>query len=180
MDKLERFSLLGIIFVSITGTVWHFIYRLSGCQVIVGLFSPVNESTWEHMKLCFFPMLIYSLYMNRRLKKEYPCVTSALLSGILSGTLLIPVLFYTYTGILGFHVMALDIATFLISILSAFGIVYRLSASCRLFAFQPLLKLLVLLLALCFFLFTYYPPDIGIFFNPAPASSLCFPERLLS
>ena len=29
--------------------------------MLVGLFAAVNESTWEHMKLAFYPMLIFSV-----------------------------------------------------------------------------------------------------------------------
>ncbi len=35
-------------------------------------FSAVNESTWEHMKLAFFPMLLFSFAANLFLKKDYP------------------------------------------------------------------------------------------------------------
>ena len=101
MSKLKYYTIAGTIFVIITGSLAHFVYEWSGKNFILGLFFPVSESTWEHMKLCFFPMLIYSLFMNKRLKDDYPCVTTALLSGILLGTFFIPVIFYTYSGILG-------------------------------------------------------------------------------
>lgn len=150
----------------ITGTLWHFIYEWSGNNFIVGLFFPVSESTWEHMKLCFFPILLYAPYMNKTLKDKYPSVTASLLCGTLLGTFSIPVIFYTYSGILGRNLMVLDIAAFIASVLTAFFAVYKFSASGRLIPYQLMLKFLVMLLALCFFLFTYHPPDIGIFINP--------------
>lgn len=167
MNNIKRSVFIGTIVVSVLGTVWHFVYKWSGNNFIAGFFFPVNESTWEHMKLCFFPMLLYSLYMNIKLKNHYPCITTSLLSGILSGTFSIPVIFYTYSGVLGHHVMALDIAAFLISILIAFFTVYRFSFSCKAASYQPLLKLSVLILMICFFLFTYLPPSIGIFIDPS-------------
>lgn len=151
----------------ITGTLFHFIYDWSGNNRIVGLFSAINESTWEHMKLVFFPMLLYSIYMNKKLKNVYPCVSSALLFGILFGTLLIPTIFYTYTGVLGRNLSVLNISTFIISVLIAFYSVYKLSLSCRLEDFQDSLEILVLFFAACFLLFTYNPPNIGIFIGPA-------------
>ena len=36
----------------------------------VGLFVPVNESTWEHMKLLFVPMLIYIMLGNLYIKRQ--------------------------------------------------------------------------------------------------------------
>ena len=168
MKKLKHYTITGAIFVIITGTISHFIYEWSGRQFLLGFFFPVSESTWEHMKLCFFPMLIYSCFMNKRWKDAYPCVTSALLYGTLLGTFLIPVIFYTYTGIIGRNYLFLDIATFIISVLLAFLCVYRLTVSCKMFSHTFLLGSLVFVMAICFLLFTYLPPDLGIFIEPSP------------
>lgn len=166
MNKLKCYTIIGAIFVIFTGTLSHFVYEWSGQNFILGFLFPVNESTWEHMKLCFFPMLIYSFFMNKRLKEDYPCVTSALLSGILLGTFLIPVIFYTYSGILGRNYVPLDIAVFVISIILAFGAVYRLTLSCKMVSDSFQLGVFVSVLAVCFFTFTYLPPDIGLFIAP--------------
>lgn len=166
MNKLKIYTVAGIIFTLIVGTLFHFIYEWSGNNYIVGFISPVNESTWEHMKLIFFPMLFYSFYMNYKLKSQYSCVTSALLFSIIIGTFLIPVIFYTYSGILGRNILFLDILTFIISVLIAFYAVYRLTLSCRLKNFETLPAVLLLLLSACFLVFTYNPPDIGIFRKP--------------
>ena len=167
MDKLKRYTIIGIIFVLITGTLAHFVYEWSGNNAGLGLIFPINESVWEHMKLSFFPMLVYSLYMDKKVRDEYPCVTSSLLFGVLMSTFLIPVLFYSYSGILGYTSTVLDIATFVVSVLLSFWAVYRLSLSCRLVSYTPLLQFAVIIVAICFVLFTYFPPDIGIFQDPA-------------
>ena len=167
MKKLKHYTITGAIFVIITGTISHFIYEWSGRQFLLGFFFPVSESTWEHMKLCFFPMLIYSCFMNKRWKDAYPCVTSALLFGTLLGTFLIPVIFYTYTGIIGRNYLFLDIATFVISVLLAFLCVYRLTVSCKMFSHTFLLGSLVFVMAICFLMFTYLPPNLGIFIEPS-------------
>jgi hypothetical protein len=167
MNKLKSYTIAGAIFVIVTGFLSHFIYEWSGKNFILGFFFPVNESTWEHMKLCFFPMLVYALFMNRRLKSEEPCVTSALLSGILVGTFLIPVIFFTYSGILGRNFLPLDIATFFVSVLLAFLAIYRLTLSCKAATWTPWLGFVVFALCVCFFVFTYLPPDIGLFTPPA-------------
>lgn len=167
MNKLKRYTIIGAIFVIIAGTLSHFVYEWSAQNFILGFFFPVNESTWEHMKLCFFPMLAYSIFMNNRIKEEYPCVTSSLLFGTLLGTFLIPVIFYTYTGILGRNYIFLDITTFILSIILAFVSVYRLTLSCKMVSYTYWLEVSVFAIAVCFFVFTYLPPDIGIFIAPA-------------
>ncbi|MCI7596961.1 MAG: DUF6512 family protein [Lachnospiraceae bacterium] len=166
MNKLNQYIITGIIFVIITGTVSHFVYEWSGKNFILGFFFPVNESTWEHMKLCFFPMLIYSLYMEKKLKNECPCIAAASYFGTLLGTFLIPVIFYTYSGIMGKSFLPLDISTFILSVLLAFWAVYRLTLSRRINSYSFLLTLLIFIMAICFLLFTYLPPDINLFIAP--------------
>lgn len=166
MKRLIRYTIIGTVFVSILGTLSHFFYEWSDNSLIVGLFSPVNESTWEHMKLIFFPMLFFSIRAIPRLKGDYPCIASSLLSGILLGTALIPVIFYTYTGILGYNRLALDIATFALSVIIAFYTAYRLTTSCRMQRHIWILYAAICIAMLCFFLFTFCPPDIGLFASP--------------
>jgi len=163
MNRLKRFTIVGIIFVLIWGSISHFVYEWSGDNLFVGFFFPINESVWEHMKLCFFPMLLYSFYMNRKLKSDYPCITSALLFGILLSTFLIPILFYTYSGILGRNYTFLDISTFVVSVLVSFFVIYKLTLSCKMEPYTALLKSAILAMTVCFILFTYLPPDLGIF-----------------
>ena len=166
MKELKCYCIIGIIFVIVTGTLTHFVYDWSGNNFIVGFFFPVNESTWEHMKLCFFPMLLYSLYLICMMKDTHPCICSASAAGILSGTFAIPVLFYTYTGILGRNFLPLDIGVFIVSVLIAFRTVYKLTVSCKVRCYMGLLWIAVAILGLCFVLFTYLPPDIGLFREP--------------
>ncbi|MDE6432759.1 MAG: hypothetical protein K2L07_00845 [Lachnospiraceae bacterium] len=166
MKHLKSYTMIGIIFVLITGTLAHFLYDWSGNNYIVGLFTPINESIWEHMKLIFFPMLMYSLFIIFKFKETYPCITSALCFGILAGTLLIPLFFYAYTSVLGKDLFILDIGIFILSIIIAFWLSYKLTLSYRLEPYTLLLCLLVCVLFICFILFTYHPPSARIFQVP--------------
>ena len=174
MNQLKRYTIAGAVFVIILGIVSHFVYNWSNQNFIIGFFFASNESTWEHMKLAFFPMLLTSVYLNYRLKPDYPCITSSLSLGILLSTLLIPILFYTYTGILGYNIMLLDIATFPASIIIAFICIYKITQSCSVQKYETLLKALVLIMAIMFFVFTYFPPDIGIFADPTVVNTATY------
>lgn len=105
-------TIAGILCVSILGTILHFTYRWSGRNPLIGLIAPVNESVWEHMKLLFFPMLLFGLWNLKGVTDA--CRISAFHAGLLMGTLLIPVLFYAYTSVLGRNFLVLDIALFYI------------------------------------------------------------------
>ncbi|WP_251391556.1 DUF6512 family protein [Mediterraneibacter agrestimuris] len=173
MNHLKKYTLWGILFVSVFGTLAHFIYEWSGKNPFLGLFFPVNESTWEHIKLLFFPMLVYLFYMQHKLKPWYPNMLHILFYGLLLGCALIPVLFYTYSGILGSTVIWIDIAIFYISVLISFFFIYQQICSKRRQFFSSSFKpkqagpyLLVLLFTIAFFVFTFLPPDIGIFRSP--------------
>lgn len=164
--NLRSCIIFGFFFTAIVGTLLHFAYDWSNQAFLVSLIAPINESTWEHMKLLFFPMLFYSIFCIQRQKSSYTSIVSGLLSGILLGTFLLPVFFYSYTGILGFDVFWLDIAVFILSCLFAFLVAYRLTTNGKLKNYTYLLLLLVVILTICFFLFTYFPPNIGLFKNP--------------
>lgn len=170
--RLKTYTVIGILFSLIAGSISHFVYEWTGDNLLAGLFFPVNESVWEHMKLIFFPMLLYSFVMEKQLCSEFPCIISSLAGGILSGTLAVPIIFYTYTGILGYDVPVMDILTFAISIVIGFLVIYKSALSCKLKKYQvPLLILTGVFLA-CFILFSVTPPAIGLFRAKTPQTTL--------
>ena len=162
MKQLQSNIIAGKIFVLIAGTLSHFLYGWTGNHFIIGLFAPVSESVWEHMKLVFFPMLFYSLIAIIKLKDCYPAISSSLCFGLLVGTWLIPVLFYIYTYILGSNILILDIGIFALSTAAAFFTAYKLTLSCHLKPYTFLLYFAVSILLICFMLFTYSPPKEAI------------------
>lgn len=164
--SVSRYLIAGFFFTAILGTLSHFFYQWSGENPVVSLFSPINESVWEHMKLVFFPILLWFLLMSPPMRKEYPCAGPALLAGNLIGTLLIPVLFYTYSGILGHSITFVDILIFFIAVFTAFCTGWKFKFSDRLCTIRTLLLVLTALAALSFFVFTFLPPDISLFKSP--------------
>ena len=60
-NLILRYELFGMLFVSILGGLLHFTFELSGFNPIVGTFSAVNESVWEHLKLGFWPILLLTI-----------------------------------------------------------------------------------------------------------------------
>lgn len=156
----------GFLFTALAGTLFHFLYDWSHQNAIVGLFTPVNESVWEHIKLLYFPMLLFAVFATRKWKSFFPCIGYALSAGILFGCLLIPVLYYTYTGIFGVQITAVDIAIFYISTFTAFLSAYHLANTCRGQKQNRLVRPLVILLGAAFFTFTFFPPALPLFASP--------------
>ena len=166
MKYVKIYLAAGLIFSAVLGTLAHFFYEWSGQEPAIALFSPVNESTWEHMKLVFFPILLWSLFLPAKLRECAPALRCALLAGGLAGTWLVPVVFYTYSGILGRSITFIDIAIFYIAILAAFGTAWELRDPGRTSKLCPFICFLTAVMLLAFFLFTFAPPDIGLFAEP--------------
>lgn len=163
---IKPYIITGILFVCFLGTLFHFVYEWSGENTIIGLFTPVNESIWEHTKLLFFPMMLYSLYPCKHPAIKKNCLSSAIFTGSLIGILLIITLFYTYSGILGFHVATVDISIFYISVISSFYMVYKLVTGCKMASYSSLLLFFQILMIFLFIIFTFYPPEIALFVSP--------------
>ena len=60
--KIKTWQIITVIICLILGTLLHFTYEWSGENPIIALFSAVNESIWEHLKLAFYPM--FSIHIN--------------------------------------------------------------------------------------------------------------------
>ena len=164
--NIKYYLTAGLIFTSVLGTLSHFFYGWSGHNPGIALFSPVNESTWEHMKLVFFPVLVWSLLLPAGIRKDFPAMRRALLAGGLLGTWLVPLFFYTYSGILGRNIAFIDISIFYICVLAAFCLARKLQASDQTSKLCPFICLFTLVMLFAFFLFTFAPLDIGLFAEP--------------
>lgn len=158
------FFAVGALFTLILGTVGHFFYEWSGENRIVGLFFPVNESTWEHMKLTLFPTALYLGAAAFVVRSKNYALASFLALAVSAA--LIPLLFYSYTAIAGRSYLPVDIAVFVISVLAGYAFAF--------FAFnsepRPFLNELAVIgmiaIAVCFFTFTAMPPDFFLFREP--------------
>lgn len=161
---INKYILAGIIFTLVCGTLLHFVYHWSGENSIVGLFSPVNESVWEHLKLLYFPMTIWVFVGYFKYGRKNRNYVFASLSGLIAGLIAIPVIFYCYTAITGTHYLAADIITYIIGVSISFLIMgYILkNYNIRLLSLKAGILLWELFLAL-FIFFTIFPPDLPIF-----------------
>jgi hypothetical protein len=56
--KILIYTILGTVFAVFTGSGLHFLFDALGQWRPVAIIAAVNESTWEHLKLAFWPMFI--------------------------------------------------------------------------------------------------------------------------
>ena len=168
--SIGLWQLMGFAVTSLGGTLLHFLYEWLGKAVWIAPFSGVNESTWEHMKLLFWPMFIFAIVQSFffRENEDFWCVK---LKGIVLGLILIPVIFYTYNGVIGHSPDWINIAIFFIA--AAIAYIYearqfkREATSCK----NPKLAIALLCaIAILFVLFTFVTPEISIFNDPLTAT----------
>lgn len=114
-----------IIIISILGTLFHFTYDLSKHNKFVALFSAVNESTWEHIKISLSATFICSLF-DGFIFGMNPNYFLAKFVSLLLIIILMPVLFYTYTSITKKPILFIDISSFYIIIISSQMVFYHI------------------------------------------------------
>ena len=156
----------GFAFVSIVGTLWHFIYQWTGNNRLVAPVCPVNESPWEHLKLLWFPFLLWCL-INLRSTKGQSGAWARHCVGAIAGIGVITAVFFTYKGIIGRDIMALDIISFILGVGNAFWLDAVLTRNGKLQGKSAQTAGIFLLLAVSalFMLFTFYPPRIPWFLD---------------
>ena len=160
------FGVLGFAVVAFLGTVLHFAYEWLKEAWWIAPFSGVNESTWEHMKLMFWPMILFAVTESffYRHHEGYWCIK---LRGVLLGLALIPLIFYTYNGVIGKSPDWVNISIFFVTAAVAF--IYetkqlnREKAPCK---STRVALIAFLVIALLFIVFTFAPPKLAIFKDP--------------
>ena len=164
--QIGLWQLAGFAVTSLLGTLLHFLYDLTGGSALIAPFSGVNESTWEHMKLLFWPLLIFAFieWLFFRDREEFWCVK---LRGTLLGLSLIPLIFYLYNGVIGKSPDWINIAIFFISAAAAYVYETRQFSSGRARCKNPRLAIIMLcVLATMFIVFTFATPTLAIFRDP--------------
>lgn len=161
------YELVGIVFIIVLGSMLHFTFEWSGHQPIVGVFSAVNESVWEHLKLGFWPALVYAAAEYSYLKESTNNFFFAKTAGIYFIPIIITVMFYSYTAVIRESLLFIDILTFILAVIIGQFSSYKLLTYRRLPEYLSKTSLVaIMLLAIAFVLLTFYPPHLPIFQDP--------------
>ncbi len=166
MDKktIFRLYIIGAVFAILLGSFLHFTYDLSGKNIIVGSFSAVNESVWEHLKLAFFSLIFFGIIETFLFKKEMTRFLYAKLLECFVAPAFIIVFFYTYTGIVGRNFLIVDILSFVVAVILGRAVGYKAFNWRGKIHFSVVVSALFLVLMLAgFIVFTINPPRIPLF-----------------
>ncbi len=165
--QLKRWQAAGFIFTATAGTLLHFVYGWSNQSVIAAPFAAVNESTWEHMKLLFFPMFVFAFIEYLFIGRKYENFGASKLAGISLGLVLIPVLYYTCVGAFGNAPGWFNILTFLVADAAAYLLETRIMSRKSVPSALNVIAVVILcLIALAFVILTFVQPKIPLFEDP--------------
>ena len=175
--------------VILLGNTLHFVYDWTGQARWAAYVSAVNESTWEHMKLLFFPALLFTMIQIAAAQERdgaIPAVRAVSITaaqciglrslrpaapravGLLAGMAAIPLLFYGYTGVTGVNVGVVNVLIFQAAVLLAFWVSTALQKRGALTApvWQAVGVLVMAALCAAFVLWTVSPPALPVFTDP--------------
>ncbi|MCW3982902.1 MAG: DUF6512 family protein [Candidatus Bathyarchaeota archaeon] len=165
--KILLYEIVGIVFIIMLGSLLHFTYEISGDNALVGVFSAVNESVWEHLKLAFWPAMLFALIEFVPLKRFAQNFVLAKNVSVYVMVTVIPAIFYSYTAITGENLLAVDIGSFLAAVVIGQLVSYKLLTYRTLSVKAQWIALFfVILLAVLFVVFTFVPPHLSIFEDP--------------
>lgn len=163
--------IFNILFTVILGSLLHFTFDFAHQAKIVGLFSAVNESSWEHLKLAVMPMALIALWWAINGKRKPNNFWLSRVVAMYFAPILILLIFYGYTAILGTNYLPLDIGTFIVAViiaeLVAKWIIKKTEFSCR---WNIVFQALIILIVVLFMIFTFYPPHNILFLDPVTGS----------
>ena len=155
-----------MVFIIILGTLLHFTFEWSGFQEIVGAFSAVNESVWEHLKIAFMPSILFAILEYHYLNKKTNNYFFAKAVGIYTIMVIIPVIFYTYTIFIE-HNLTIDVISFMFAIIVGQFVSYKMLTFKQLSKNLRLISIVsLIILGLAFVVFTFYPPQLSLFQDP--------------
>ena len=167
--KPKLWIIIGIPIIFLFGSLMHFAYDWSGHSTIVGIFTPVNESIWEHLKLSIYPTFLWWIVgffsFNDDHISTYRWFTCCVISVIIS-PIVITSFYYAYTGALGIHSLFLDIFSLFLGLFIAQYLALHIFNKSKITKIHFYLSMLIsVLIITSFTLFTFSPPKLPIFMD---------------
>lgn len=105
-----------IVPLGIVGSLLHFLFDWTGHNRVAAVFSAVNESYWEHIKIAVWPVVVLHIVLFAAGGYRYPSFVPASTIALYSIPISMIGLIFLYKSITRRNVLWLDIAVFFIVI----------------------------------------------------------------
>ncbi|MGI9319064.1 MAG: DUF6512 family protein [bacterium] len=166
--KLFFWEALGFVWIVLAGSALHYAFEISEYWTPMALIASVNESTWEHLKMYFWPGLLFVLVQYTYVRDVSNNYWFGKAVGLIVMPLAVVVLNNLYLAVslplYGRGFLAGDIAVGML------GVMFGSIVSYRILNGRPMRRqairlaapiYLTMLLAFCSF--TYFPPKLPLF-----------------
>ena len=110
---MKKRYILAFVLTALGGAALHFAYELLPSP-LVGLFAPVNESVWEHIKIFALPYLVWGVIELAFSIGYFRQFVVAKVFGLYLQCILIISFYYLYSSIIGCSILWLDILSVLV------------------------------------------------------------------
>ena len=173
IEKLWKWnSFFGVIVALVLSALQHFLYELIPLG-IVKIFAPCSESLAEHVKIVFYPMLIwwvftYIIFRKAKGINVYKWFTATFVATFSAISLLVmqfSVIFYGFALTMDstFEHILIEIVSFVLSFRLGFH-VYKHAKENKIFFIIG--ACVIGIIAILMGVFAYYPPQVPIFIAP--------------
>jgi len=162
-----KWELVGIAIISSVGALLHFVFEWSGQLPPIGVFAAVNESVFEHLKLTYWPALLYAAIEYRLVRNSANNFLVAKTAGVYVMPAVIMALFYGYTAATGTENLIADIMIFIGAVALGQLTSYRILTRPRLRNSYHISALVgIISLGVIYAVFTFRPPQLPMFLDP--------------
>ncbi len=159
-----KWEIIGIIVIVMLGALFHFMFELSNYWSPLGAIFPVNESVWEHLKLPYWPLIIFSLIEYGFIKERANNFVIGKIISFLISISTILIVFYSYTAILGVELLIVDILSFVIGVIIGQLVSYVILTKESLSrSYISTSWIIFIAFGILFAVFTYFPPLLPMF-----------------
>ena len=164
-NKFLLWEIGGFFFIGLVGTSLHFTYELNNFSSnVVAYFSAVNESTWEHLKMTFFPGLVFTLVEYTYIRDKANNYLIAKTASLFLMPLVIVAGWYLYAPAVGRSLYPVDLTLFYIAVFIGQFTSYKLLSRPPLEEkYNSYAKVLFTLMFVAFSMFTFFPPKMFLF-----------------
>lgn len=165
LDYIRKWEVAGIFWIIIVGSLLHFTFEWSGNSKIVAIFSTVNESVWEHLKLGYFALLFFIFIEYWFLKDKTNSFFLGKFSGILAMELTILIIYYSYHWLTKESSLVVDICSFILGAIICQLISIKILKSSIRKIYNILGLMAFIFIGFILILFTFFPPKLPIFMD---------------
>ena len=162
--SIMDWEIASVIIIFFSGSLFHFLYELTGEWKPIAVIGAVNESVWEHLKLAFWPAVFFMFLEYKLFKKKVNNFLVAKAVSLFTMPVVIIAGFYGYTALLGTHALAMDLVIFLGAILLGQFLGFKIFMAKEISRKWTLIAMIAIIAMIAMFsLLTYFPPRVFLF-----------------